>query len=68
MSNKDNRKVYKNQRLEANGNCAFFDGKYDPQTDTLKVYRYYGSVNIMAEAFQNFCIDNKIGNVLYKPQ
>lgn len=61
---KDNRKTYNNQKVEANGNVARFDGKYDPATKTLKVYRYYGDITILEEAMQNFAIDNGIQTVV----
>ena len=62
---KDKRKTLKNVRVEANGNCAFIDGKYDPDTNTLKVYRYHGDITIRDEAIQNYAIDNKIDKVVY---
>lgn len=57
---KDIRKVYNYQKIEVNGNVIFFDGKYNPETNILKIYRLYGNASEFAEAVQNFCIDNKI--------
>ena len=55
---KDTRKVYNKQAIEVNGTNVFFDGKGTPETKTLKVYRYFGDINLMEEAMQNFCIAN----------
>lgn len=55
---KDIRKVYNKQAIEVNGTNVHFDGKGNPETKTLKVYRYFGDINLMEEAMQNFCIDN----------
>jgi hypothetical protein len=62
---KDNRKVYKNEKIEVNGTNVTFDGKYSPDSNTLKIYRMHGDVNLFAEAIQNFCIDNKIATTIY---
>lgn len=55
---KDTRKIYNDEQIKVNGNVVRFDGKGDPQTKILKVYRYYGDITLQAEALQNFCIDN----------
>jgi hypothetical protein len=60
MTKKDNRKVYSNEKIEVNGTNVTFDGKHSLDTNTLKVYRMYGDVNLFNEAIQNFCIVNKI--------
>lgn len=61
---KDKRIVYKNKKIEVDGNVVFFDGKYNPDTDTLKVYRYHGDINLREEAFQGFCIENNYTNLI----
>jgi hypothetical protein len=64
MKIRDNRKVLKNQKIEANGAQAFFDGKYDPIENQLKVYRYRGDINIADEALQNYAIVKGIAKVV----
>ena len=54
---KDNRTAFNGQRIECNGNVVSFDGKWNPTTRTLKVYRYYGDITIMEQAIAEFCID-----------
>lgn len=61
---KDNRKVYKQKRIEVDGNVITFDGKYNPDTNTLKIYRMYGDVSLYDQAIMEFCIDNKIGKAI----
>lgn len=62
---KDNRKVFKKQKIEVNGELVSFDGKADPKTKVLKVYRYFGNINLMEEAFQNFSIVNGYQKVIF---
>ena len=61
---KDTRKVYRNQRIEVNGNVVTFDGKFSPDTNTLKVYRMHGDVRLFDEAIQDFCIGNNIATAI----
>lgn len=57
---KDQRKVYKNQRIECDGNVLFFDGKYNPATGILKVYQIHGDVRLHGQAITEFMIDNEL--------
>lgn len=61
---KDNRIVYKNKKIAVNGNTVSFDGKYNPDKKTLRVYRVYGDVTLHDEALQNFAIENNIDKVI----
>jgi len=61
---KDDRKTYRQERIEVNGTCVHFDGKYSPSANTLRVYRMFGDITLFDEAIQNFCIDNNIGVVV----
>lgn len=61
---KDLRKTYKNHEIKLEGNVIHFDGKYDPITKTLKVYRYHGDITLRDQAFQDFAIENGIIKVL----
>lgn len=61
---KDTRKVYTYQEIAVNGTVVHFDGKYNPETDTLKVYRMHGDIRLFNEALMNFCTDNKIGKAV----
>lgn len=61
---KDLRKVYTKEPIKLEGNTVHFDGKYDPATKTLKVYRYYGDITLKEQALQDFCIDNKIDKAI----
>ena len=62
--NNDNRKNYSHKQIECEGNFVRFDGKGDPKTKTLKVYRYYGDVTIMEQALQEFAITNGYEKVI----
>jgi len=64
MKQKDNRKVYKDQPIKLEGNTVTFDGKYNPDTNTLKVYKFHGDINLREQAFQDFAIVNKIDHVI----
>ena len=64
MVNKDIRKVLRNQKVEANGSIAFFDGKYNPTVNQLKIYRYRGDIAIAEEAIQNYAIVHGISKVV----
>lgn len=57
---KDNRKTLKDEKIEVNGTSVTFDGKYDPDTNSLKIYRMHGNVSLFDEAIQNYCIEKKI--------
>lgn len=51
----DKRLQFNHHRVEHEGNVWNIDGKYDPQTNTLKVYRVYGDVTqpeVLDEALQ----------------
>ena len=61
---KDNRIVYTYKAIEVNGIKQYFDGKGNPGTKELKVYRYYGDINQSGEALQNFAIDNGYDTVI----
>ena len=61
---KDNRITYNDQAVEVNGNTIRFDGKGDPETKTLKVYRYRGDITMRDEAMQNFALDNGYETVI----
>lgn len=62
---KDNRKTYTNQEIKLEGNTVRFDGKFNPDKNELKVYRYYGDIALQEQALQEFAIDNKIGTVVF---
>jgi hypothetical protein len=64
LTTTDNRKVYKNEKIEVNGTIVNFDGKLSIDTNCLKIYRMHGDVNLFDEAIQNFCIDNKIDKAI----
>ena len=63
---KDTRKVYKNHRIEITGNVITFDGKLNPTSNTLKIYRLNGDVSRFDEAIEQFCTGNGIENVIVK--
>lgn len=58
-TDKDSRKQYTHHRIEHEGNVWHIDGKYNPDTKVLKVYKVYGDVtnpellNEALEAFAN---------------
>lgn len=58
MLQKDNRKVFKKQKIEVQGEVVYFDGKGNHETNVLKVYRFYGNITLLEEAFQNFSVVN----------
>lgn len=60
----DKRKTLTNVKVEVNGTCIHFDGKFDPETNQLKIYEMRGDVSLFGEAIQNYAIDNKIEKVL----
>lgn len=61
---KDNRITYTNQPIEVNGTVVHFDGKLNPETKELRVYKIHGDVTLFDEALQNFCLDNGIDKAL----
>jgi len=46
--------VYKNESIKVDGNIVSFDGKYFPDKQILRAYRYYGDINISKKAFETF--------------
>lgn len=56
---KDNRKTFSHHHLITETGLAFqFDGKFDPATGKLKVYRVFGNINRIEEIkdrLQTFC-------------
>lgn len=52
---KDIRKVFKHEPIDLGDNTVHFDGKYNPETGTLKIYRYHGDINRSKEAIALFC-------------
>jgi hypothetical protein len=60
---KDLRKTLKKQKIEVNGTCVFFDGKYDPSVNWLKIYRYYGNINLIEDAITQYATQNQIDKV-----
>lgn len=61
MTQKDKRIVFKDQVIELTepNNRVFFDGKFNPDNNTLKVYKYHGDINRFAEAFEGFVQTNE---------
>jgi len=55
---KDNRLVYEDQPVAIEDNVIRFDGKGNPDTKTLKIYRYRGDITLRDEAIQQFCLEN----------
>lgn len=64
---KDNRKVLKNQKVELEGTFITFDGKFNPATNTLKVYKLQGDVTLFEQAIQDYAIVNRIDKVIIVP-
>jgi hypothetical protein len=56
---KDKRVSYSKKLIEVNGTKVYFDGKGNPETKLLKVYRYYGNINIIGQAMDQFCKEYK---------
>lgn len=51
-SKKDLRKTYNHKRIvTANNDVLYFDGKFDPETKIMKVYRLHGSVLAFKDAY-----------------
>lgn len=61
----DLRVTFDNQEIEIDGTVVRFDGKYNPITDTLKVYRFYGDITLREQALQDFAISRVYGTVNY---
>ena len=62
---KDLRKTYTYQRIvTANNDVLFFDGKFDPATKIMKVYRLHGSVSAFQDAYEAIGLDYKCSKVL----
>lgn len=57
---KDPRIVYSNQEIEVEGNKVFFDGKYNPENKTLKVYKYRGDIHLAEQAFIEFAASSRL--------
>ena len=62
---KDIRKVFRKEKIDVAGEVVSFDGKGDPKSKVLKVYRYFGNINLLEEAFQNFSIINGYKKVVF---
>ncbi len=62
---KDLRKTFTHQRVvTSNNDVLYFDGKFDPTTKTMKVYRLHGSVSAFSDAYDAIGIDYKCDKVL----
>ena len=66
MNKSDTRKTYNNEPIRLQDNVIHFDGKLNPETNELKIYRLRGDIRLFDEAIQNFCIDNKIDKCIVK--
>ena len=64
MKTKDVRTTYKGQEIIVNGNRNHFDGKGNPDTKVLKVYRWHGDINQSAEGLQDFALSNEYTSVI----
>ena len=60
---KDLRKTLKKEKIEINDTCVFIDGKYDPSGNSLKVYRYYGNINVIEDAITLYATQKQIDKV-----
>jgi hypothetical protein len=60
---KDLRKTLKKEKIEINDTCVFIDGKYDPSANSLKVYRYYGNINVIEDAIKLYATQKQIDKV-----
>lgn len=68
MKNTDKRVSLLHHRVEHEGNVWNIDGKYDPATRTLKVYRIHGDVTqpeLLHEALE--VLTNELGLNLHQP-
>ena len=64
---KDNRKVLDSEPLVFEESLVgTFDGKLNPTTNTLKVYKYHGDITKFEEAIGEYAILNKIDVVIVK--
>lgn len=62
---KDRRKTYTHQRIEtSNGDVLHFDGKFDPETKVMKVYRLHGSVLAFQDAYDAIGIEYGCNKVM----
>lgn len=62
---KDNRKTFKNQKVVTHNNdVLFFDGKFNPDTKVMKVYRIYGDVTKHQDAYDAIGTDYGCSKVL----
>jgi hypothetical protein len=65
VNTKDLRKTYTHQRIVTANNDVFnFDGKFDPATKTMKVYRIYGDINKKQEVYEAIGIEYNCDKVL----
>ena len=62
---KDNRKSFTHQRIvTSNNDVLHFDGKFNPDTKTMKVYRMYGDVRAFDAAYEAIGIEYGCEKVL----
>ena len=62
---KDLRKTYTHERVvTSNNDVLYFDGKFDPTTKTMKVYRLFGDVRAFDDAYQAIFFDYNCEKVL----
>lgn len=61
----DNRIVFKSEPLIFEDSLVgTFDGKLQPETKTLKIYKYNGDITKFEEAIQDYAIVNHIDTVI----
>ena len=52
LTKKDTRKTITYKRIvTANNDVLFFDGKFNPDTKEMKIYRIYGDVRAFQDAY-----------------
>jgi hypothetical protein len=62
---KDLRKTYTHQKVvTSNNDVLYFDGKFDPTTKVMKVYRLFGDVRAHEDAYEAIGFDYKCDKVL----
>lgn len=64
---KDKRKPFSLEPLFVEGSfVGSFNGKFNPDTNTLKIYNYYGDITKFGAAIHEYAFDKKIDTIIVK--
>lgn len=54
------KRIYRNEKIEVDGQTVYFDGQVDHVMKSLRVFSFKGDINLQEKAFRDFMSKNGI--------